>query len=128
MTKPSPITREPSASGSSKTRRSSLADAGCSSLPPASGSASALNAGACLLLARAKNAAESAAVGNQCGGRVFLFLHTDDFHRDHAVFKTRGVEFLETPRAESYCTVAVFRDLYGNKWDLLQLHAPAAPI
>lgn len=79
-------------------------------------------AGACrLLLARAKNAAELAAVGNQTGGRVFLFLHTDDFHRDHRAFKTRGVEFLEEPRDENYGTVAVFRDLYGNKWDLLQL-------
>lgn len=78
--------------------------------------------GACqLLLAKAKNAAELAAVGNQTGGRVFLFLHTDDFHRDHSAFRERGVEFLEAPREEDYGTVAVFRDLYGNKWDLLQL-------
>ncbi len=78
--------------------------------------------GACrLLLAQAKNAAELAAVGNQTGGRVFLFLHTDDFHRDHRAFRARGVEFLEEPREEDYGTVAVFRDLYGNKWDLLQL-------
>ncbi len=85
--------------------------------------------GACLLLARAKNAAELAAVGRQTGGRVFLFLHTDDFHRDHAAFVARGVEFLETPRVESYGTVAVFRDLYGNKWDLLQRAAlPAPPV
>jgi len=78
-------------------------------------------AGACqLLLAKAKNAAELAAVGNQTGGRVFLFLHTDDFHRDHRAFRERGVEFLEAPRDEDYGTVAVFRDLYGNKWDLLQ--------
>jgi catechol 2,3-dioxygenase-like lactoylglutathione lyase family enzyme len=74
-----------------------------------------------LLLAQAKNAEELAAVGNQTGGRVFLFLHTDDFHRDHRAFKARGVEFIEEPREESYGTVAVFRDLYGNKWDLLQL-------
>jgi len=96
--------------------------------PPASASPpdSAPEAGACLLLARAKNATELAAVGHQAGGRVFLFLHTDDFHRDHATFKTRGVEFLEEPRAESYGTVAVFRDLYGNKWDLLQPHRPLA--
>jgi len=96
--------------------------------PPASASApvSSLEAGACLLLARAKNAAELAAIGNQAGGRVFLFLHTDDFARDHASFKARGVEFLEAPRVESYGTVAVFRDLYGNKWDLLQLHADPA--
>lgn len=79
-------------------------------------------AGACrLLLAQAKNAAELAAVGNQTGGRVFLFLQTDDFYRDHRAFKARGVEFLEEPREEDYGTVAVFRDLYGNKWDLLQL-------
>lgn len=79
-------------------------------------------AGGCrLLLAQAKNAAERAAIGNQTGGRVFLFLHTDDFHRDHRAFTARGVEFLEEPREEDYGTVAVFRDLYGNKWDLLQL-------
>lgn len=86
----------------------------------------AADAGTCLLLARAKNPAELAAVGNQTGGRVFLFLHTDDFHRDHAAFRTRGVEFLEAPRTEPYGTVAVFRDLYGNKWDLLQLRPPPA--
>ena len=74
-----------------------------------------------LLLAQAKNAAELAAVGNQTGGRVFLFLHTDDFHRDYRAFRSRGVEFLEAPREEDYGTVAVFRDLSGNKWDLLQL-------
>lgn len=94
--------------------------------PPASAPESALDAGACLLLARAKNDIELAAVGNQAGGRVFLFLHTDDFVRDHAAFKARGVEFLEAPRDESYGTVAVFRDLFGNKWDLLQLRPPSA--
>jgi catechol 2,3-dioxygenase-like lactoylglutathione lyase family enzyme len=77
-----------------------------------------------LLLAKAKNAAELAAVGNQTGGRVFLFLETDDFARDHAAFVARGVRFLEAPRHEDYGTVAVFTDLYGTKWDLLQ---PAAP-
>ena len=82
----------------------------------------AAGAGACrLLLAKAKNAAELEAVGHQTGGRVFLFLHTDDFHRDHRAFQARGVEFLEEPRAEDYGTVAVFRDLYGNTWDLVQL-------
>jgi catechol 2,3-dioxygenase-like lactoylglutathione lyase family enzyme len=80
--------------------------------------------GACLLLARAKTPAELAAVGNQSGGRVFLFLHTDNFARDHAAFLRRGVEFIEEPRDENYGTVAVFRDLYGNKWDLLQLRPP----
>ena len=74
-----------------------------------------------LLLAQAKNEAELAAVGHQTGGRVFLFLNTDDFYRDYHAFRARGVEFLETPREEDYGTVAVFRDLYGNKWDLLQL-------
>ena len=72
-----------------------------------------------LLLARAKNAVELAAVGNQAGGRVFLFLHTDDFARDHRRFMERGVRFAEVPRHESYGTVAVFEDLYGNRWDLI---------
>ena len=85
----------------------------------------ATDAGTCLLLARAKNPAELAAVGNQTGGRVFLFLHTDDFARDHAAFRARGVEFLEAPRTEPYGTVARFRDLCGNKWDLLQLRPPS---
>lgn len=79
-----------------------------------------------LLLAKAKNAAELAAVGNQTGGRVFLFLQTDDFARDYAAFRARGVMFAEAPRHEDYGTVAVFTDLYGNKWDLLQLAGPAA--
>ena len=78
-----------------------------------------------LLLAKAKNEAELAAVGNQTGGRVFLFLQTDDFARDYAAFRTRGVVFAEAPRHEDYGTVAVFADLYGNKWDLLQLAGPA---
>ncbi|HUG10427.1 MAG TPA: VOC family protein [Opitutaceae bacterium] len=75
----------------------------------------------CVLLAKAKNAREAATVGNQSGGRVFLFLHTDDFERDHRTFKSRGVQFLEEPRHETYGTVAVFEDLCGNRWDLLQL-------
>jgi uncharacterized glyoxalase superfamily protein PhnB len=62
-------------------------------------------------------------VGNQTGGRVFLFLHTDDFWRDYQAMKARGVQFTEEPRQESYGTVAVFLDLYGNKWDLVQRHA-----
>lgn len=74
-----------------------------------------------LLLAKAKNAEEAAVIGRQAGGRVFLFLHTDDFWRDYRVFSERGVEFCESPRQESYGIVAVFRDLYGNRWDLLQL-------
>jgi catechol 2,3-dioxygenase-like lactoylglutathione lyase family enzyme len=74
-----------------------------------------------LLLARAKNESELKAVGNQTGGRVFLFLHTDDFWRDYQAFVSRGVRFCEAPREESYGRVAVFEDLYGNRWDLLEL-------
>jgi catechol 2,3-dioxygenase-like lactoylglutathione lyase family enzyme len=77
--------------------------------------------GTSLLLARAVNPEQLRHVGNQTGGRVFLFLHTDDFWRDYGVMKERGVKFQETPREEAYGTVAVFEDLYGNKWDLLQL-------
>ena len=73
-----------------------------------------------LLLAQANDEGEASCVGNQTGGRVFLFLHTDDFKRDYALYRSRGVEFLEEPRVEPYGTVAVFRDLYGNLWDLLQ--------
>ncbi|MFF8841750.1 VOC family protein [Streptomyces sp. NPDC015127] len=73
-----------------------------------------------LLLARAKNDAERASVGAQTGGRVGFFLHTDDFARDHARMTAAGVRFLEEPRHEPYGTVAVFEDLYGNKWDLLE--------
>jgi catechol 2,3-dioxygenase-like lactoylglutathione lyase family enzyme len=74
-----------------------------------------------LLLARASNPEESSRVGNQTGGRVFLFLHTDDFWRDYRAMLARGVKFREEPRQEAYGTVAVFEDLYGNKWDLLEL-------
>lgn len=77
--------------------------------------------GAALLLARAVTPEQSAAIGNQTGGRVFLFLHTDDFARDHAAMQANGVRFLEAPRSEPYGTVAVFEDLYKNKWDLLEL-------
>jgi catechol 2,3-dioxygenase-like lactoylglutathione lyase family enzyme len=73
-----------------------------------------------LLLAEAKDEAERAAIGNQTGGRVFLFLETDDFERDHRAMSERGVGFREAPRYEAYGTVAVFADLYGNLWDLLQ--------
>ncbi len=72
-----------------------------------------------LLLARARTPAEIAAVGRQAGGRVFLFLHTDDFDRDHREMVERGVKFAEAPRQEAYGTVAVFEDLYGNTWDLI---------
>lgn len=74
-----------------------------------------------LLLARASTPEEASRIGNQTGGRVFLFLHTDDFWRDYAEMQKRGVKFKEAPRQEAYGTVAVFEDLYGNKWDLLEL-------
>ena len=76
--------------------------------------------GAALLLARASDEAQRSRIGNQTGGRVGFFLHTDDFHRDHAAMLTAGVQVLEAPREEPYATVAVFRDLYGNTWDLLE--------
>jgi catechol 2,3-dioxygenase-like lactoylglutathione lyase family enzyme len=76
--------------------------------------------GARLLLARADGPTQEARIGDQTGGRVFLFLETDDFDRDHAAMLAKGVRFLEEPRREAYGTVAVFEDLYGNKWDLLQ--------
>jgi catechol 2,3-dioxygenase-like lactoylglutathione lyase family enzyme len=76
--------------------------------------------GTALLLAKAVTPEQLAAVGNQSGGRVFLFLHTDDFARDHAAYCARGVNFVEPPRHEPYGTVAVFADLYGNRWDLVQ--------
>jgi len=73
-----------------------------------------------LLLAQASTPEQLSRVGNQTGGRVFLFLHTDDFSRDYNAMKSRNVKFLEQPREEPYGTVAVFEDLYGNKWDLIQ--------
>jgi lactoylglutathione lyase len=76
----------------------------------------------CLLLAKASSSTQKDLVGNQTGGRVFLFLHTDDFWRDYEKMISKGIAFKEQPRTESYGTVAVFEDLYGNKWDLLQLH------
>jgi catechol 2,3-dioxygenase-like lactoylglutathione lyase family enzyme len=74
-----------------------------------------------LLLARAATPEQESRIGDQTGGRVFLFLHTDDFWRDHAAMTARGVVFREAPRDEAYGTVAVFEDLYGNLWDLLEL-------
>ncbi|MBB1270098.1 VOC family protein [Shewanella sp. SR44-3] len=76
-----------------------------------------------LLLAQASNDEQKQAIGNQTGGRVFLFLHSNDFWRDYQLMKTNGVKFNEEPRVEPYGTVVVFEDLYGNKWDLLQLNA-----
>ena len=74
-----------------------------------------------LLLAKADSPSQELAIGNQTGGRVFIFLHTDDFWHDYNEMKSRGVKFAETPRTELYGTVAVFFDLYDNKWDLLEL-------
>lgn len=79
------------------------------------------DAGTSLLLAKAVNPEQTSRIGDQTGGRVFLFLHTDDFWRDYHVMRSRGVQFMEQPRDESYGTVAVFVDLYGNRWDLLEL-------
>ncbi len=80
--------------------------------------------GSKLLLALASDDAQRTAVGNQTGGRVGFFLHTDHFARDHAAMLAAGVEFREEPRHEAYGSVAVFADLYGNLWDLIQ---PATP-
>jgi len=76
--------------------------------------------GTALVLAEAKSKEEIAMVGGQGTGRVWLFLHTDDFYRDHQAYTSKGVRFLETPREEPYGTVAIFQDLYENKWDLLE--------
>ena len=76
--------------------------------------------GSTLLLARAANAKQQAAVGNQTGGRVFLFLATDDFNRDYQAMQKSGVRFVREPKTEPYGTVAVFEDLYGNLWDLIE--------
>ena len=77
-----------------------------------------------LLLGRASNPEQSSRIGNQTGGRVFLFLYTDDFERDFAAYRARGVEFVRPPKREPYGTVAVFRDPYGNLWDLVQAAPP----
>ena len=73
-----------------------------------------------LLLARASTQQQAACIGNQTGGRVFLFLFTDDFWRDYHHFLAKGVSFVRPPKTEAHGTVAVFEDLYGNQWDLLQ--------
>lgn len=73
----------------------------------------------CILLAKAANDEQKSRVGNQTGGRVFLFLHTDDFRRDYNRFTAAGVRFVRPPAEEPYGTVAVFEDLYGNLWDLI---------
>ena len=86
---------------------------------------------ATILLARASSVKQEAFVGNQTGGRVFMFLATDDFHRDYAAFRAKGVHFFREPKQATYGTVAVFEDLYGNLWDLVQfreqLGTPSPP-
>ena len=79
-----------------------------------------------LLLARATTPEQERAIGNQTGGRVFLFLETDDFQRDYNRMVSRGITFVREPKTESYGTVAVFKDLYGNQWDLIQ-RSPTTP-
>jgi catechol 2,3-dioxygenase-like lactoylglutathione lyase family enzyme len=81
--------------------------------PPGSGQCS-------LLLAKASGERQESAVGNQTGGRVFLFLHTDNFQRDYQAMQEKGIRFIRTPAREVYGTVAVFADLYGNLWDLVE--------
>jgi catechol 2,3-dioxygenase-like lactoylglutathione lyase family enzyme len=76
-----------------------------------------------ILLARAATPGQEAFIGDQAGGRVFLFLATDDFDRDHAAMTAKGVEWVRPPAVQPYGKVAVFRDLYGNKWDLVQFGA-----
>lgn len=73
-----------------------------------------------LLLAKAANDIQKMAIGNQSGGRVFLFLYTDDFYRDYHAMKNKGIEFVRDPSHETYGIVAVFKDLYGNLWDLIE--------
>lgn len=75
--------------------------------------------GARVLLARAANEEQASRIGNQTGGRVFLFLHTDDFHRDYERYRALGIEFVRGPAVAPYGTVAVFKDLYGTLWDLI---------
>ena len=76
--------------------------------------------GSHLLLAKADGPKQQSSIGNQTGGRVFLFLETDDFWRDYKLYKSKGVFFEEGPRTEPYGIVAVFKDLFGNRWDLIQ--------
>lgn len=78
----------------------------------------------CLLLARAATPEQESHIGNQTGGRVFLFLRTNDFWRDFRELQSKGVKFVREPKTEGYGTVAVFEDLYGNLWDLLEVGAP----
>ncbi|HKF43235.1 MAG TPA: VOC family protein [Thermoanaerobaculia bacterium] len=87
--------------------------------PPADGE------GAQLLLARAATPEQESRIGSQTGGRVFLFLYTDDFRRDYEAYRAKGIVFVREPQEQPYGTVAVFKDLYGNMWDLVELKQPA---
>ncbi len=78
--------------------------------------------GTTILLARASNEEQTNIIGNQSGGRVFLFLNSDDFWRDYEDMKSKGINFVRPPKEQDYGMVAVFEDLYGNRWDLLQLN------
>ena len=84
------------------------------------------SSGTSLLLARASTQEQAAFIGNQAGGRVFLFLSTDDFWRDYNEMLSIGIRFVREPKTAAYGTVAVFEDLYGNRWDLIQLNDPRA--
>jgi catechol 2,3-dioxygenase-like lactoylglutathione lyase family enzyme len=84
--------------------------------------------GTCVLLAKAATPEQEARIGDQTGGRVAFFLHTDDFERDYQAMRSKGVRFVREPRQEAYGTVAVFEDLYGNRWDLLQLAKPLTQV
>jgi catechol 2,3-dioxygenase-like lactoylglutathione lyase family enzyme len=88
--------------------------------PPGASSATS-KGGARLLLARGSNPEQQSRIGNQTGGRVFLFLYTDDFWRDYNDYRAKGIEFVREPSEAPYGTVAVFKDLYGTMWDLVQL-------
>ncbi len=79
--------------------------------------------GTTILLAKASKEEQKPFIGNQTGGRVFLFLNTDDFWRDYSEMVSKGIEFIREPKKEDYGTVAVFKDLYGNLWDLLELNS-----
>lgn len=85
------------------------------------------SSGATLLLAKASTPEQQRFIGNQSGGRVFLFLNSDDFWRDYEHMKSLGINFIREPKKQAYGTVAVFEDLYGNRWDLLQLN-PEHPL
>jgi catechol 2,3-dioxygenase-like lactoylglutathione lyase family enzyme len=101
---------------------STASPAGGTEQDPTTRSAPVSSQGATILLAQPSNAEQEAFIGNQTGGRVFLFLATDDFERDFKRFSEVGVEWVRQPKIEAYGKVAVWKDLYGNLWDLIQYH------